>query len=103
MTLTEWSKRHGQPIITSASGAINVPYKNASIYCRELWRLEDYMVSGVSAGTVWLVSKPEPTYEPMTSTSRCPHCGNLIIQVHGRRAGDTTKTLKWCECEQQMV
>ena len=51
MTLSEWATATGNTVSDHPSGAKHLPFFED----RQLWHLEDWKVSSVVAGTIWLV------------------------------------------------
>ena len=62
MTLSEWVAATGNIVSDHPSGSKHLPF----VEDRDLWRLEDWTVSSVVAGTIWLV----PARNPITTAMR---------------------------------
>lgn len=60
MTLNEWCDKNKIVAMTHPNGAKYVPEQDYGPLRTELWHLDDYHVSSVVAGTVWLVKKHPP-------------------------------------------
>lgn len=58
MTLAEWEARHGKPVAT-VKGAKYVLQADAT---PSLWRLDDFVVSSVTGGSVVLVPRTRPPF-----------------------------------------
>jgi hypothetical protein len=82
MTLSEWLER--APVAMLRPGAI--PDALPDDMRRQLWRLEDYVVSSVAAGTIWLVPRPS-----------CPSCsGSGLVESE---SGDSLVTIACPDCQ----
>lgn len=60
MSLQEWSNRFNVPVGVHATGSRYVPdeYREGRAF---LWCLTDYIVSSVTAGTIWLIQRQNVT------------------------------------------
>jgi hypothetical protein len=57
MTLREWCELAKIPYTTTVvSGSYGIEFSDKDLYIK-LWHLSDFMVSSVSAGSVWLVPR----------------------------------------------
>lgn len=55
MTLQQWADAHREPVHTVGRAAwIAGGFLNNDAAYRQLWRLSDYAVTGVTGGSVWL-------------------------------------------------
>lgn len=59
MKLEEWIAATGNVVSDHSSGAKHLPFDDY----RDLWHLEDWKVSSVVAGTIWLVRAPQPQHD----------------------------------------
>ena len=59
MKLAEWIAATGNLVFDHSSGAKHLPFDHYP----DLWHLEDWKVSSVVAGTIWLVRAPQPQHD----------------------------------------
>ncbi len=69
MTLAQWAETFPYKVMPHSSGCMTVAAVINHPQYRALFNLEDYAVSSVEAGTVWLVPKRTP--------KKCSSCGEL--------------------------
>jgi hypothetical protein len=92
MTLAEWAKGWPHKVSQHSSGAMWTPDGELKIHHRcQAFYLSDYLVSSVSGGSIWFVSR-----EPSTIQT-CPMCSQPY--AYGRASGARESDYCSLQCE----